>query len=89
MLTICRKHKLLHNNESKQRKTPMSTFADSQKRTSELQTESSDTGPNKPSIPAMNRLIDSVKSVMVYGYAGDGKTYWGFDYEKIDRLMRK
>lgn len=29
-----------------------------------MQTESSDAKPNKLSIPALNRLIDSVKSVM-------------------------
>ena len=41
----------------------------------------------------MSTFADSQKEdregSYVYGFAGDGKTYWGFDYEKIDRLMRK
>lgn len=25
----------------------------------------------------------------VYGFSGDGKTYWGFDWKGIEKIMRK
>ena len=71
------------------RKTPMKTFAESQKEDKRLVNrkfrhrakQAINTGHEPP-----YRLREVSN---VYCFADDGKTYWGFDYEKIDRLMRK
>lgn len=71
------------------RKTPMSTFADSQKEDKRI--------ANRIFRHRAKQAIHSgyeppyrLREVSdVLGFSGDGKTYWRFDYEKIDRLMRK
>lgn len=67
----------------------MSTFADSQKEDKRIanrifrrKTKQAIHSGIKP--PYRLREVSDV-----YGFAGNGKTYWGFDYGKIDRLMRK
>ena len=71
------------------RKTPMSTFADSQKEDKRIANRIF-RHKTKQAIHHGYEPPHRLREVSdVYGFAGDGKTYWGFDYEKIDHLMRK
>ncbi|ROT02938.1 hypothetical protein [Lepagella muris] len=71
------------------RKTPMSTFATSQKDDKRMvnrifrhkSKQAINTGHEPP-----HRLREVSD---VYCFAGDGKTYWSFDWKDIEKIMRK
>ncbi len=71
------------------RKTPMSTFASSQKQ-DKRKANRVFRHRAKQAICIGHEPPHKLREVSnVYSFAGDGKTYWGFDYDGIERIMRK
>ena len=71
------------------RKTPMSKFADSEKEDKRIANRifrhRSKQAINSGYEPPLR--LQEVSDV--YCFAGDGKTYWGFDWKGIKKIMRK